>query len=184
MRKASLWSAFVISLMVCLAVTVPAVAALHVENLDTVSLLGRPIFTHDFDVSQRVRPTNISIGHEKERTGYRASRFVLGERGAFVELEFESLFIPLHAFTTIEIWDMNAAARFEAFQQEVLWRGSWSGERRGLRLNFAYQVDGSKHSVLAQDAVITPDYLVVSLSDGYTLLIVKYDAIELIEVIH
>lgn len=184
MRKASLRSTFVIALMVCFAITGAAAAAPHVDDLDVESLLGRPIFTYDFDVSERVRPTNIRIGHATSQTGYIASRFILGERGAFVELEFESKFFPLHAFTAIEIWDTNAGARIEDFQQEVLWRGSWSDPRFSFQLKFSYQVDGTKYSVLAQDAVITPDYLVVSLNQGYTLLIIKYEVIELIEVVH
>lgn len=185
MRRASLGSAILIALIVCFAITGTAAAAASIEELDAESLLGKPVFSHEFDVSERlIGPTNVTISFLQDRMSYGASRFVLGERGVFVKLGFESVFLPQHAFTMIEISDTNVGARIESFEQEVLWRGSWSGQRRGIGFNFSYRVDGVTQYVFAQDALITPDFLVVSLNDGHMLRIIKYETVERIEVVH
>lgn len=183
MRQARACSTFAITMMLLFAFSGTAAAELHIDDLGAESLLGPTIFSYDFEFSERlIGPTNVSIGHFDARTGYGATRFVLGERGALIELGFEGIFVPLHAFTVIEISDPEAGAHIDKFDEDVLWRASWSGQRRGLGLNFAYRVGGTTYHVFAQDAILTPNFLVVSVNDGHTLRIVKYSAVERIEV--
>lgn len=183
MRQARACSTFAITMMLLFAFSGTAAAELHIDDLDAESLLGPTIFSYDFEFSERViGPVNVSIGHDHKRTGYGASRFVLGERGAVIDLGYKAMFFPLHAFSFVEITDPGAGAHIEEFSQDVLWRASWSEQRRGFSLNFAYTVDGTTHHVFAQRAILTPDFLVMSLNDDHTLRIIKYSAIEGIEV--
>lgn len=158
-------------------------AAAPASALDDPAFLGRSFVLYDMDESvQLFGRANVFIGHSSGRSTHAADRVVLGERGLYLHWGLNAVFFPAHSFTVVEISAQDAGALVSLFADDALWRRSWGPTVGGL-INFTYEVDGTTYNVAATDALITPEYLILSLNSGHTLRIVKYEAIDRIEIV-
>lgn len=158
-------------------------AAAPATSWDDPAFLGKIVMLYELDEARQLfSRANVTVGHPGTRTTHAADRVVLGERGLYLHWGLTSMFFPAHSFTLVEINAQDAGSLIEMFASEALWRRSWGHGAGGL-LNFAYEVDGTTYNVAVTDALITPEYLVMSLNSGHTLRIVKFEVIERIEIV-